>query len=59
LKSKSCCPSRNSLDDDCSGAATAPWESALIESKHPTSKLERKIPLIFSVFFITIILQFA
>src|ERR1700730_5272586 len=63
LKSKSCCPSRNSLDDGCLGAAATAWVSALIESKHPTSKLERKILLTFragfSVFFITMILQSA
>ena len=57
LKSKSCCPSRNSLDDDSTGAAATACASALIESKHTTSKPERNIPLTFragfSAFFIT------
>jgi hypothetical protein len=35
----------------CTGAAATTWASARIESKHPTSKLERKILLAFRVGF--------
>jgi hypothetical protein len=61
LKSKSCCPSRNSPDGGCTGAAATAWACALIENKQPTSKLERKILLAFragfNVFFIIMLLQ--